>query len=231
MLAVAALAIAVAVAVFALGTGRGSVEWPTMVNADGGLDASGPTVADPANAQAIPAPAPVQLALYTDYTHPDSARFASVNALVIQGLTQQGAVRISLHPLAVSDDPRERGAAVRAGNAVTCVGELSQKDLWAFHVGLLAMQPSEGFANLQNADLKALARDSGVQQIDAVNTCISQGRFGDWIESQSDAALAGGVGDQGTELDRMPLVLANGDAYTGRIDNSTEFRSFLDEHL
>ncbi|MGO2110218.1 MAG: DsbA family protein [Pseudoclavibacter sp.] len=229
--AVAVIAAVSAVAALTVSAGRGDVEWPSMVNADGGLDASGPDVADPANAQAVSGPTPVQLSLYTDYTDPDSARFASVNALVIQGLAQQGAVHISVYPLAVSDDAPEYEAAVRAGNAVACVAEFAQNDLWAFHVGLLAMQPSGETPSLQNADLNAIARDSGVHEIDDVTECIVDGRFSAWVETQSTSASDGGVTEQGIAIDRMPLVLANGDEYTGRVDNSTEFKAFVDARL
>lgn len=217
--------------VLALMGGRGDVVGPSLADGDGGLDASAPAIDDPSNAQAVSAQTPVQLDVYADYTHPESARFASVNALVIQGLAQQGAVRVSVHPVAISDDPAVNEAALRAANAVTCVGELSQSELWAFHVGLLALQPSQGPAQLQNADLIALARDSGVRDENAVTECITDGSYSQWVAAESAEATQGGVGDEERPLVDMPVVLADGDHYEGRIDNSAEFRDFLSERM
>lgn len=223
----------VAAAIFTLTftASRGDVVGPSSADQDGGLGVNAMNTSASASNGVVAAPPTLRIDLFTDYTDPDSARFASVNALVIQGLAQQGVVEIAVHPVAIGADGPARDASIRAGNAVACVGEHAPKDLWAFHVGLLAMQPSGDLSALQAPELIAVARDSGVHAIEEVSACISQASFADWIERESDDALDAGIGAHGIVLDRMPLVLANGVAYEGRIDSSDEFRTFLDAQL
>lgn len=221
------LVAAVVVAVLLVaGVGRGDMARPASASEDGGLPIS--VGASLASAGATPTASPAaRVELYTDYTDPGSARFASVNALVIQGLVRQGTIAVRVHPVVVGDTPQARAESLRAGNAVACVGEYAPASLWAYHVVLLALQPSDAEEALGDGDLIALARDTGVSDLGAVSSCIESSRYSAWIETESSQAASTGVGVHGVQLERMPTVLANGVPYEGRVDSSDEFRAFL----
>lgn len=231
----AAIAIVAAIAgvvAIVLAGGRGDTAVPTAVTAEGGLAVTAQqSQGGVANAQTVTGPEPLSIALYTDYTHPDSARFASSNALVIQGLIQDGAAEVSIFPVAVGDDPESYENAVRVGNAVACVGEHAPKSLWSFQMALLAMQPHGEGAQLRDADLVTVARDSDVQHIDEVTECIDDERFGDWIDETTAAARSEGIGARSIELGRMPAVIVDDALYQGSIDSSVEFRGFVSERI
>lgn len=163
-----------------------------------------------------------ELAIYSDYTHAGSAKFASVNAPIIQSLAERGQVRIAVHPVvAVDGDDDARAGALRAANAVACVAEYSRRDLWNFHVTLLAGGPGAAASALSVEELAWLARDTGVHEIDAVSSCIEAGRFEAWVLEGSATA----------PVTRMPTVLLDGIAYTGSLDSSADFLAFVEAQL
>jgi hypothetical protein len=53
--------------------------------------------------------------------------------------------------------------------------------------------------------------------------------FGKWIRTTTDKALGSPVTDSNptVNLDGTPLVLVNGQSYTGAIDNAAEFSQFV----
>lgn len=212
--------------------GGADVAAPTSVTAEGGLAVSAQQPpAGIANAQTVTGPEPLRIVLYTDYTHPDSARFASSNALVIQGLVQDGAADVSIVPVAVSDEPEARATGVLVGNAVACVSEYAPKSLWSFQMALLAMQPQDDESQLRAPDLVTVARDTGVQNVDAVTDCIGEAQFSEWVETTTADAQQEGVGARSIELGHMPVVLVDDALYQGSIDSSTEFRGFVSDRI
>lgn len=224
----AVLVAAIAIVVVLAAALRGGGEAPSAVGAHGGFTIP---AGDQAASHAFvteSAPGPLHLDLFLDYTDAASARFASINAQLIRSYLDRGGIEVSLHPVAVGATGAVRDDALRAGNAVACVGEFAPASLWSFHSVVLASQSDDRDQSLSTDDLIGFARDTGVTSLENVSECIRSDRFAGWIATSSEQAMSDGVGPtQGVELTTVPTVLADGTPYRGDPDNGEAFREFL----
>jgi protein-disulfide isomerase len=151
--------------------------------------------------------APVTVAIYYDYMCPACGAFETANGDSLDGLVQDGTVRVELRPISFLDE--QAGGtrySTRSGNAIATVADGSPEQVWAFHRALYESQPEEGSDGLSDEEIADIARDAGVPA--AVVERFTDGTYEGWVGAATEAAFDSGV--TGT-----PTVLVNGERFEG----------------
>ena len=103
----------------------------------------------------------------------------------------------------------------------------SPDDFFQFNNELLSRQPaidSDGYSDVQLADL-AIA--SGADDPKKVRSCIESGDFAGWVKEATERAVAGISDTDDLALTGIPMILVNGEAYVGALDDPAEFSQFV----
>jgi protein-disulfide isomerase len=171
--------------------------------------------------------APLHIVTYIDYLCPFCNQFETTNAAAIQQLVQTGSADIEVHPISILDKSSLGSHySTRAANAAACVANYSPDAYLDVNTALFASQPQEGTSGLTNDQLVDLVSGAGVDS-DKVASCIRDEKFTGWVKSATDRALAdpdlkNSEGSFGT-----PTVLVNGQRYTGKLTDASEFQAFV----
>ena len=220
---------------------------PTGMESDGvivndieAIAASDETLVTPApepteaGATATPAPeatAPerVEIHVYVDYLAPDAGEFERANARQLAGWISEGAVTVSYHPVALlTASSNGTKYSLRAAAAAACVATHSPEQFYAFNHDLLDNQPKVGSDGFSDAQLANAAQAVGVDNAKAVRSCIEDGDFVTWAKDATTRALDGPLaGSDDLVLSSAPMIVANGEAYVGALDDPAEFSNFM----
>jgi protein-disulfide isomerase len=211
-----------------------------VVNDIAAIAASDETLVTPvpepteASATATPTPEPtaperVEVHVYVDYLSPDAGEFERANARQLASWISEGAVTVSYHPVALlTASSNGTKYSLRAAAAAACVATHSPEKFYAFNHDLLDNQPkvgSDGFSDAQLADAAAAV---GVDNAKAVRSCIEDGDFVTWAKEATTRALDGPLaGSDDLVLSSAPMIVANGEAYVGALDDPAEFSNFM----
>jgi protein-disulfide isomerase len=153
------------------------------------------------------ASAPVVVDLYEDFQCPACRQFEEQSGTTLDGLVQEGTVRLRYRPIAILDRFSSDEYSTRALNAAAVVADESGDEAFrTYHAALYANQPAEGGAGLSDAQLTALAVVAGASG-PAVHEAIVQLRFADWTVRVTEEASRAGV-------TATPTVLINGSEVT-----------------
>lgn len=166
----------------------------------------------------------LHLVAYVDYGSADSATFETTNGSTLLSWVTSGNATLELHPVAL-DDSVNQNYSTRAANAVACVADASPDSVPAINSALAAAQPTAGASGLTDAQLVALVQKAGENDT-SVADCITSGGFGDWVADATGRARASVPNSDVPTLTTAPLVLVNGKAYTGPLDDASAFESF-----
>ena len=191
-------------------------------------DASG------AGETAEPTPEPtssetVDIHVYVDYLSPDAGKFERANARQFAGWISEGAVTVSYHPVALlTASSNGTKYSLRSAAAAACVATHSPDQFYAFNHDLLDDQPEVGSDGFSDEDLANLAGAVGVDNGKAVRSCIEGGDFVSWAKDATTRALDGPLaGSEDLKLSSAPMIVANGEAYVGALDDPAEFSQFV----
>jgi protein-disulfide isomerase len=190
--------------------------------------------ASDAGESASPTPEPtssgkVDIHVYVDYLSPDAGEFERANARQLAGWISEDAVTVSYHPVALlTASSNGTKYSLRSAAAAACVATHSPAQFYAFNHDLLDDQPEVGSDGLSDEDLANLAGAVGVDNAKAVRSCIEDGDFVGWAKEATTRALDGPLaGSDDLVLTAAPMIVANGEAYVGALDDPAEFSQFV----
>ncbi|MDQ0728660.1 thioredoxin domain-containing protein [Microbacterium sp. W4I20] len=190
--------------------------------------------ADETGATASPSPEPtaperVEIHVYVDYLSPDAGEFERANSRQLANWITEGAATVSYHPVALlTASSNGTKYSLRAAAAAACVATHSPDQFYAFNHDLLENQPEVGSDGLSDAQLADAAAAVGVDNVKAVRSCIRDGDFVTWAKDATTRALDGPLaGSDDLVLSSAPMIVANGEAYVGALDDPAEFSNFM----
>lgn len=168
----------------------------------------------------------VSLRLYVDYSNADAAAFSTANLEQIQQWLTAGYVTLEVHPVAISGD----GFGLRAANAAACVASYAPDNFLAAHTALLAEQADATDGSPTSEDLATVVSTAGVTT-EGVPDCITDGKYDGWVTGATERATSETLPGSDTKLESGSLLLVNGQAYTGAIDDPASVIAFITQVL
>jgi protein-disulfide isomerase len=207
----------------------------SAVDAVGSADDAAEATATP-EAEAAPAPSPaptettlaVDIRVYVDYLSPGARDWQAANLAQLTSWVNQGAATLTYHPVSLLT-AKSNGTkySLRAAGAAACVATYSPDTFFAFNNELLVRQPevdSDGFSDTELADL-AIA--SGADAPKRVRACIEDAAFATWVKEATERAVGGIPDADDLALTGTPMIVVNGQAYVGALDDPAEFSQFV----
>ncbi|MBG6214596.1 protein-disulfide isomerase [Cryobacterium sp. CAN_C3] len=240
---IAAIAIVVLVAVIIVNSIKPAGPGPKNMASDGALIGEGMVTAltpaldpdaKPRPSKPDPTGAVANIRIYVDYLCPLCGDFEGANTEQIAQWVDSGAATVEIHPVAILTS-KSAGTrySLRAANAAACVANYSPDDFFAFSSALFVDQPKETSPGRSNAELKAVAKGSGVSTaVSSINSCIDDGTYESWVKSATDRSLDGPIPNSSMKsIIGTPTILVNGKPYTGSLKDPKEFASFVQQAL
>jgi protein-disulfide isomerase len=184
--------------------------------------------ADPTPTDTTTLDSTVNIVTYIDYACPYCQQFETTNSAQIQTWVAQGDASLEIHPISILDRVSlGTKYSSRAANAAACVANYEPDQYIAVNDTLFANQPEENTSGLDTAELKKLVSDAGATS-DEVSSCITDKTFSSWVTAATDLATDGTLAsDTVTEFSGTPLVLVNGQQYSGALDDADAFAAFV----
>lgn len=187
-----------------------------------------------AGGETAPAPAPttsstVDIHIYVDYLSPDAGEFERANARQLVNWISEGAATVTYHPVALlTASSNGTKYSLRSAAAAACVATHSPAQFYAFNHDLLDDQPevnTDGFSDAQLADIAGAV---GSDNVKSVRSCIEDQDYVTWAKDATSRALEGPlVGSDDLVLTAAPMIVVNGEAYVGALDDPSEFSQFV----
>jgi hypothetical protein len=184
--------------------------------------------------EATPTPEPttsstVDIHIYVDYLSPDAGAFERANSRQLVNWISEGAATVTYHPVALlTASSNGTKYSLRSAAAAACVATHSPAQFYAFNHDLLDDQPevnTDGFSDAQLADIAGAV---GSDNVKSVRSCIENQDYVTWAKDATSRALEGPlVGSDDLELTAAPMVVVNGEAYVGALDDPSEFSQFV----
>ena len=171
----------------------------------------------------------VDVHIYVDYLAPDAGQFERANARQLAGWITEGAVTVTYHPVSMlTASSNGTKYSLRSAAAAACVASHSPDQFYPFNHELLIDQPevdSDGRSDIELADLAVAV---GVNDPKVVRECIEEQDFLSWAKDATSRALEGPlVGSDDLALTSAPMIVVNGEAYVGALDDPAEFSQFV----
>ena len=171
----------------------------------------------------------VDIHIYVDYLSDDAGEFERANARQLTNWISEGAVTVTYHPVALlTASSNGTKYSLRAAAAAACVATHSPDQFYAFNHDLLDDQPEVNTDGLSDSELADLAGAVGVDNTKTVRSCIQDGDYLTWAKEATTRALEGPLpGSDDLVLASTPMIVANGEAYVGALDDPAEFSQFV----
>jgi protein-disulfide isomerase len=171
----------------------------------------------------------VDIHVYVDYLSADAGEFERANARQLTNWITEGAVTVTYHPVALlTASSNGTKYSLRAAAAAACVATHSPDQFYAFNHDLLDDQPKVNSDGMTDVELADLAGAVGVDNTKAVRSCIEDGDYVAWAKEATTRALDGPLtGSDDLVLSSSPMIVANGEAYVGALDDPAEFSQFV----
>lgn len=176
-----------------------------------------------------PAEAPVQIRIYVDYLSEEAGVFEAANAAQLAQWVAGGDVSLTYHPVAMLT-AKSSGTkySQRAVSAAACVATHARDAFAAYNHELLTNQPDVGSEGYTDEELADLAVAVGADNTRAVRDCIEGQDYAAWARETTAEALDGALpGTEDVDLVGVPLILVDGQAYVGSLDDPAEFTQFV----
>jgi hypothetical protein len=154
--------------------------------------------------------------IFIDYSCPACAQFEAANGPLLRSWIENGTATVEYHILAFRDGQTAGTRyATRAGNSAACVAEHSPDSFFDYSELLLASQPVPPTSfELSNDTLAELVRSSGAENADAIEECINDETFANWVSAATRRAMTSGpLAVRNAEVARVtgtPAVFVNG---------------------
>ncbi|MFJ2542846.1 DsbA family protein [Microbacterium sp. NPDC087589] len=184
--------------------------------------------------EATPTPEPttsstVDIHIYVDYLSPDAGEFERANSRQLVNWISQGAATVTYHPVALlTASSNGTKYSLRSAAAAACVATHSPAQFYAFNHDLLDDQPEVNTDGFSDEDLAAIAGAVGSDNVKSVRSCIEDQDYVTWAKEATSRALEGPlVGSDDLVLTAAPMIVVNGEAYVGALDDPGEFSQFV----
>ena len=198
------------------------------------MSASPAPDATDAGGEAAPTPAPttssaVDIHVYVDYLSPDAGEFERANARQLVNWINEDAATVTYHPVALlTASSNGTKYSLRAAGAAACVATHSPAQFYAFNHDLLDDQPEVNSDGYSDAELADIAGAVGSDNVKSVRSCIEDQDYVSWAKEATSRALEGPlVGSDDLVLTSAPMIVVNGEAYVGALDDPVEFSQFV----
>jgi len=146
-----------------------------------------------------------RLDTYIDFMCPICGQFEQVYGPEIEGLVDEGAITLGLHPISILDRYSQGTEySTRAANAMYCVAEADGDAALPFMRTMFANQPAEGTAGLTDEQLIEIAGSVGVTAIDE---CVTGGAYSDFVTAMTKKTPI----QPGSQGIGTPTVAVNGE--------------------
>ncbi len=165
----------------------------------------------------------LDLQLYLDPTDAESASFWATEASSLKEYLNESAITVELHPVSFG----QSDAGVTAVAAFGCVADTEPDVAWDY-LGEMMTATADG-TELTSAELLTLATTAGVSG-STTQDCITGGGFRSWVSEASARAAASvpyATGDASTVVSDAPVIVAAGQVYSGAMDDTDAFTTFL----
>ncbi|CAN7358344.1 thioredoxin domain-containing protein [Microbacterium sp. LjRoot45] len=171
---------------------------------------------------------PVEIRVYVDYLSPGAREWQLANVQQLSAWVEQGAATLTYHPVSMLA-AKSNGTkySLRAASAAACMATYSADDYFNFNNELLSRQPAVDSDGYTDAELADLAIASGADDPKKVRSCIESGDFTTWVKDATERAVAGIPDTDDLALTGIPMILVNGQAYVGALDDPAEFSQFV----
>lgn len=175
------------------------------------------------------APGSVDIHIYVDYLSPGAGEFERANTRQLASWIEQGAATVSYHPVSMlTANSNGTKYSLRAAAAAACVATHAPDQFYSFNHELLVDQPEVDSSGRTDAQLADLAQAVGIEDVKRVRSCIEDKTFTGWAKDATTRALEGPLpGSDGLVLNGSPMIVVNGDAYEGALDDPAEFAQFV----
>jgi protein-disulfide isomerase len=167
----------------------------------------------------------LRLTEYVDYGSADVGTFETTNGSSLQSYVSAGYASLELHPVA-QGGPDSYSA--RAANTIACVANAVPDAVLPIHNALIARIADLPDGGLSNDELVTLVSDAGLAD-DSVASCIRGNEFSDWVTDATARAEAGIPNADVETLTEAPLLIVDGKAYTGALDDAEALSTFITE--
>jgi protein-disulfide isomerase len=201
--------VVVVVAIIAVVAGVVWSEQSKRDAATGGGNALPPGVSElgagyPAFTDVTPVDGAPTLDVYEDFQCPACASFEAALGSTIEDLASSGKVKLVYHVKNFLDDNLRNDSSTRAGNAAFCAADAGA--FQDYHDQLYAQQPATEGDGFSDETLTSIATEVGISgdALTTWETCLTAGRYNDYVNSVEETSFADGV--RGT-----PTVRINGE--------------------
>ena len=164
-----------------------------------------------ANPDGVPA-----ISIFIDYSCPACAQFEAINGPLLRTWLENGTATVEYHILSFRDNATAGTRyATRAANSAACVAEHSPDNFFDFNELLLLNQPvaPEKF-ELTDSELLQVAQASGATNLPAIESCIQDETFANWVRESTARAMSTGplpvVNAEVPLVTGTPAVFING---------------------
>jgi protein-disulfide isomerase len=165
----------------------------------------------------------LRLTEYVDYGSADVGTFETTNGSALQSYVSAGYASLELHPVAL-EGPDSYSA--RAANTIACVANTLPDAVLPIHNALIAKIADLPDGGLSNDELATLVSDAGVTD-ESVGSCIRGNEFSDWVTDATSRAQASVPNSDVESLEKVPLLVVDGIAYTGALDDADALSTFI----
>ncbi len=163
---------------------------PSSVTGDGAI-----RIGDP-NASVV-------VTVVEDFQCPACKQFEAISGDTLSELVADNTIAVDYKPIAILDRMSSTNYSTRAANASLCVADADISAWPTWHKAMFEQQPTEGGAGLSDDDLLGITQLANIDGPD-LSSCITDGTYTDYVASQTQSVLDGGV--TGT-----PTVTVNGE--------------------
>jgi len=176
----------------------------------------------------------VNIVTYVDYLCQYCGQFERTNNTQLRKLVTSGAATLEVHPLPFYANRSAQGTqySLRASNAAACVVNYSPDDFFEFNRLLSAHEPEQTTAGLSDAKLVSYAKQAGVDDLASIRKCVTNRTYENWTQAALGRASAGPLPNSEVKkvtADTLPLILVDGQRYTGSVTSASDFRAFIQQ--
>jgi len=171
----------------------------------------------------------VDVHIYVDYLSPGAGEFERANSRQLGGWINDGLVTVTYHPVSMlTASSSGTKYSLRSAAAAACVATHSTDKFYAYNHELLIDQPEVDSSGRTDVELADLAVAVGVENPKVVRSCIEDADYITWAKEATSRALAGPLdGSDDLMLTSAPMIVVNGEAYIGALDDPAEFSQFV----
>lgn len=176
----------------------------------------------------------VNITTYVDYLSQYSGQFERTNNEQLRDLVKSGAATLEIHPLPFYTNRSAQGTqySLRASNAAACVANYSPDSFFDFNRLMFEHEPGQTTAGLTDSRMASYAKQAGADRLSAIRSCITKRTYASWAQAALDRASTGPIPNSEVKkvtADSLPLILVDGQRYTGSVTEPTDFRAFIQQ--